>query len=282
MNRMGSRALFTLVLLVSAATAAAEYSDLYVVPVAGHVRGAFGSSWRSDVVLHNIQAVPISVEMALVESGLAPSAAPLAVTAGGESTFLLMPGETRTFEDVAGNLGRDATGALIVGADLPFALTSRTWAELPARRTLGQSVVPVAIGGAADAINDAAVLPSLATQAGLRSNAGVFIAASDAPLIVEVVWRSEDGASAGSQLIVADEPGLMHRQLPIARPAATGPVTAVVRILEGDGIVVPYASTIENTSAEAFFVTGSPVAARAASSREMLVRAVRRLPAGDQ
>lgn len=275
MNAIAQKILVAVSLFVAPA-AAAQYSDLYIIPVAGHTRGAFGTSWRSDVVLHNMQSVPISVELALIESGRVASAAPLSIADGAQTSVLLMPGETRTLDDVAGNLGRDVTGALVIGADMPFAVTSRTWAEFPTGRTLGQSVVPVPIAGAADAVHDAAVLPALATNAQQRSNIGVFVAASRAPLVVEVKLLSAAGATLDSRLVVVNEAGFVHRQLSL--PAATSG-TAVVRIVEGDGIVVPYASVIHNTSAEAMFVSGPPIAARGADSRTMLLRAVNAPPA---
>ncbi|HEY0157799.1 MAG TPA: hypothetical protein VGF28_10980 [Thermoanaerobaculia bacterium] len=271
MNRI---ALVLLALLLSSAAGAAEYSDLYVVPIAGHVRGAFGTAWRTDVVLHNIQPVPITVELAMVESGRRPSADVVALGAAGGTALVLMPGETRTLSDVAGHLGRDLAGALIAGADQPFALTSRTWAELPSGRTLGQSVVPVAIGGEADAVNEVAVLPSLAPGARQRANVGFFAAASHAPLVVEVALRSPSGASLGSRLVVLDEPGFVHRQLAVPATTEAGGSTAVIRILQGDGVVIPYASVIDNVSAESLFVSGQPVAVRGAASRGLLARAV--------
>jgi hypothetical protein len=258
-----------LALFITSAASAAEYSDLYIIPVAGHTAGAFGTSWRSDVVLHNIQSESITVQIALVESGRVPSAVPIAI-----STLHLTPGETRTLSDVAGALERNITGALIVGADMPFAVTSRTWAELPAGRTLGQTVAPVGMTGAADAANAMAVLPSLTTDAQQRSNVGVFVAASHVPLIVEVAMLSAAGATLGSQLIVVEEPGFIHRQF-----AAAPSITAVVRILEGDGIVVPYASTIDNASAEALFVSGEPISLRGAATLAMLAKTVLQNPA---
>lgn len=258
-----------LLLFMTSAASAAEYSDLYIIPVAGHTTGAFGTSWRSDVVLHNIQSAPITVEIALIESGRAPSAAPVAV-----SDLHLMPGETRVLSDVAGDLERNVTGSLIVGADMPFAVTSRTWAERTAGRTLGQTVTPVPMSGTADAVNAMAVLPSLTTDAGQRSNIGVFVAASHAPLVAEVAMLSAAGAALGSQLIAVDEPGFIHRQF-----AAAPGATAVIRILQGDGIAVPYASTIDNVSAEALFVSGEPVASGGPATLAMLAKAVLQNPA---
>jgi len=271
MNSIASRILIIVVLFTAAAAGAAEYSDLYIIPGAGHSHGAFGTLWRSDVVLYNIQQVPITVEIAIVESGGAPSGEPIAV-----STIHLNPGETRVLSDAAGHFGRDIAGALIVGADMPFALTSRTYAQLPTGRTLGQTVSPVAITGAADAVNEVAVLPSLAAGERQRANIGVFVAASHAPVVVEIALLSASGATLGSQVTVVDEPGFEHRQLSVAQIAAPTPSssTAVVRILEGDGIVVPYASIIDNVSAEAVFVSGEAISLRGAASRSMLVNAV--------
>lgn len=275
MNSIARSVLAILAFLTASVAGAAEYSDLYIIPGAGHSHGAFGTLWRSDVVLHNIQDVPITVEIAIVESGRPPAAEPIAVAAGGETALHLAPGETRMLADVAGHLGRDIAGALIIGADLPFAVTSRTYVELPAGRTLGQTVSPVAMTGAADAANELAVLPSLIHGGRQRSNVGVFVAASHAPLVVEVALLSPSGAALGSQLVVVDEPGFIHRQLSLAQ-IGVGPAgsTAIVRILEGDGIVVSYASIIDSMSAEAAFVSGEAISSRGAASRSMLARAV--------
>jgi hypothetical protein len=90
---------------------------------------------------------------------------------------------------------------------------------------------------------------------------------------------SATGATLASQLIVVEEPGFMHRQLAVPPVASADSVTAVIRILEGDGIVVPYASTIDNASAEALFVSGEPISSGGAATRTMLVKAVLQNPA---
>lgn len=267
--------LFALSLLIASGAAAAEYSDLYIIPAVGHVRGAYGTLWRSDVVLHNIQSVPITVEMALVETGRSASTAPITIIVGGQSSLHLNPGETRIVTDVVGEQGRDIAGALIVGADLPFALTSRTYAESSAGLTLGQTVLPMAISGSADTIDDGSVLAGLTTDERRRTNIGAFVAASHAPLVAEIELVSSSGASLGSRIVVVEEPGFIHQHFSISDIAATAAgATAVVRVVEGDGVVVPYASMIDNSSAEAMFVAGEPVAASGAAARMMISRAV--------
>lgn len=258
--------------LFTASTAlAADYSDLYVIPIAGHARGAFGTAWRSDVVLHNLQLVPIAVEMALIESGRSAAAEAIPVPFGAEAVLHLAAGETRVLSDVLGPMNRDVTGALIVGASLPFALTSRTYAERPAGRTLGQTVVPVAITGGADAVHEVAILAGLDRNERQRANVGLFLAASRVPFVAEIELLSASGSPLGSRLIVLDAEGFAHRQLSVADG-----VSAMVRILEGDGVIVPYASVVDNVSAEAMFIPADATASRGAAARAMLSRTVAR------
>src|SRR5437667_11834094 len=58
-----------LMILFSPALLASEYSDLYLIPVAGHLSGASGSSWMSDVAIQNVQSTPLTVQIVVIESG---------------------------------------------------------------------------------------------------------------------------------------------------------------------------------------------------------------------
>jgi hypothetical protein len=257
-------------LLTAGAAVAADLSDLYVVPIAGHTHGAFGTAWRSDLVLHNLQAEPITVEMALIESGRPAAADAIAIPFGVEPLLHLGPGETRVISDVLGQQRRDITGALIVGASLPFVLTSRTYAE----GTLGQTVPPIAITSGADASSEVAILAGLAENERQRANVGLVLAASRAPFLAEIELVSASGSSLGSQLVALDTEGFAHHQFAAATIASEG-VTALVRIVEGEGLVVPYASMIDNASAEAMFVSAAPATGGgAAAARAMLARSV--------
>lgn len=249
-------AILALSLLFASATFAAGYSDLYVIPIAGHVHGAHGTNWRSDVVLHNFQLETITVEMALVEGSTASAIG---------SAIQLASGETRTITDVLGTQNRDVIGAIIVGADLPFVVTSRTYNA----GTLGQSVRPIAIAGAADAINDVAVVTGLAHGDAQRANVGLVVVASHAPFVAEIELVSADGHHLGSQLVVLESEGFAHRQFS-ATSIATGAASSVVRVLQGDGIVVPYASVIDNRSGAAMFLSTEPATSRGADARTML------------
>lgn len=249
-------------ILFASAAFAAEYSDLYVIPIAGHAHGAHGTAWRSDVVLHNFQLVPITVEMALIEGNTAADLG---------SPLQLFPGETRTLTDVLGDQGRDVIGAIVIGADLPFVVTSRTYNAT----TLGQTVRPIAIAGAADAVNEVAVLAGLSHNEHQRANVGLAIVASHVPFIAEIELVSAEGHRLGSQLVVLETEGFAHRQFSAAS-MGTGGTSAVVRVIQGDGIVVPYASVIDNRSGNALFVSTEPATSAGSAARVMLDRMVSR------
>ena len=247
-------------ILFASATFAAEYSDLYVIPIAGHVHGAHGTEWRSDVVLHNYQLVPITVEMALIEGNTAADLG---------SPLQLFAGETRTLTDVLGDEGRDVIGAIVIGASLPFVVTSRTYNAT----TLGQTVRPIAIAGAADAVNEVAVLAGLAHDEHQRANVGLAIVASHVPFIAEIELVSAEGDRLGSQLVALETEGFAHRQFSVV---GTSHASAIVRVLQGDGIIVPYASVIDNRTGEALFVSTEPATSAGAAARVILDKLVSR------
>lgn len=262
-------------LAVAPAALAGGDADLFVIPVAAHAPGAFGTAWRSDVVIHNHQPVPITVEMALIESGRPASSDAAPVSFGPGTVLHLGAGETRVIHDVLDSMDHDTGGALIVGGSMPFAVTSRTWAEHPGGRTLGQTVQPIAISGGAETIAELAVLPGLRRLAGQRANVGLFVAVSRAPFVAEIELVSATGATVGSHLVAFAGDGFAHHQIAVD-PAAEA-VSAIVRIREGDGVVVPYGSIIDNETAEALFVPADAASSRGNAARSMMRAAVHAL-----
>ena len=145
---------------------------------------------------------------------------------------------------------------------------------------LNQQPLPIlflilAVAGALVWYSGTRIVRYIATIA-QRTNIGVLIVASRAPLIAEIELVSTSGATLGSRLIVVQEPGFVHHQLSTADVAdIDADASALIRIIEGDGVVVPYGSMIDNSTAEAIFVAGQPIAARSGAARAMLVRAVK-------
>src|SRR6185295_6686501 len=127
---MRKPAIFLLLLcsLIGSSAYADQYSDTYVIPVVGHTLGANGTMWMSDLSIRNFSNSPMDVQLVVIESGedTTDNVFPLVtddldgfVTVGANSTVMLK-------DIMDGYRGRSNNlGALIVGADRPFALTSR-------------------------------------------------------------------------------------------------------------------------------------------------------------
>lgn len=259
---MKSAALFlmTTALLAANGAQAAHYADLYVIPVASRAAGAHGTNWMSDLAIHNFQSSPLSAELVLIATGESTEDNVLPLTT--VTPVLVPPGGTRIVSDFMNGSGV-ALGAVVIGADKPFAVTSRSYSMSPAGDTVGQTVLATR-DFLTDALLDSAAnatayLPGLIFNSRFRTNLGFAAGAGlGGPLSFQITIRDADGAVLGSEQFTVPAGSYMHRQVGIQRFTATGfnAGSAEVRILSGDGSIVPYASVIDNVTADAVFVSG--------------------------
>ena len=246
-----------LMLLVSPALLASEYSDLYLIPVAGHVSGVNGSNWMSDVAIQNPQSTPLSVQLVLIESG---EGMPDNVTS---LTSVTVPANgTRILRDVMSGLAQ-STGAILIGADRPFALSSRAYIADAAGGTQGQSITPLRNFvdnslAPADLSNATAYVAGLTSNAHYRSNLG-FVAGSgsSAGMALEIALRSADGTLLGTKTFAIPGGGFEHVQMSSLAITSQSfdAASATFRIVSGTGAVAPYASVVDNVSNGAFFIS---------------------------
>jgi hypothetical protein len=251
------RMLFVLFLLMPFVAEGSHFGDFYVVPVAGHTPGAGGSMWQSDLVIHNFQTTPVTIEIGLVDSGLGLADNFFPVMVNGAATVTVPAGSTRLLPDVLrDHRGRAMSlGALLVGGDQPFALSSRVYnADGP----------PMGIGDIVPAAQDfltmpeqRAVIPGLTVSADFRTNLGfVAAAAAGAPLVVELSLVNANGASLGAQTFTIPAGSVTHMQM--SSTALTNVpfdvATAILRIVSGSGNVSGYGSVVDNRSNHVMFV----------------------------
>jgi len=246
-----------LMLLVSPALLASEYSDLYLIPVAGHVSGVNGSNWMSDVAIQNPQSTPLSVQLVLIESG---EGMPDNVT--GLTSVTVPANGTRILRDVMSGLPQ-STGAILIGADRPFALSSRAYIADAAGGTQGQSITPLRNFvdnslAAADLSNATAYVAGLTSNAHYRSNLG-FVAGSGSSsgMTLEIALRGADGTLLGSKTFAIPGGGFEHVQMSSLAITSQSfdAASATFRIVSGTGAVAPYASVVDNISNGAFFIS---------------------------
>ena len=255
-------------ILLSAPAYSSHYSDLYVIPVVAHTDGVNGTVWMSDVAIQNFQPTPLTVQLIFIESGEGRT----------ENFFPLMNNDLNGSVTVPANgsvLLKDilrnyrgmsaAFGSLIVGADMPFAVTSRAYSMSPAGDTIGQTVRPSAnfLNVTEGAISPAsAYIPGLIQNGNFRTNLGLVVANAtgfDSTLVVAVTLRDASGATVGTRQITVGPGVFTHLQFSARELTNTtfDIGSAEFRIIQGSGSVVPYASVIDNRTADAVFIAGS-------------------------
>jgi hypothetical protein len=255
--------LATCVLMLAGTVRADHYADVYVIPVASHTPGFNNTNWQSDIAIYNFQSTPLRVEMILIESGA--STTDNVVPLGTAATVIPANG-SRIVADVLANQPRPTSnvGAIIIGGDKAFAVTSRSYSMAPSGDTVGQTVVP-SRDFITEALNDTpspsvAYIPGLISNGRFRSNLG-FVAGAGAaePLVFEVTVSRADGVEIGTQRYTVPAGNYMHRQFSSTTIGTTqfDAGSARYRVVSGDGQIVPYASVIDNATADAVFVSGN-------------------------
>lgn len=258
-------------MLFGVAAQADHYSDFYVLPAVAHTPGVNGTMWMSDIAIHNFQTTPLAVELVVIESGEGNFDNVFPVLSGGGTTAVTVPGGgSALLKDVLkDHRGRQSViGAILIGGDQPFAVTSRTYSMTPAGDTVGQTVPAVRdfldnTFGRADVAGAVAYVPGIIESPRFRSNLGAVIgngSATGETLTVTVTLRDKDGATVGTRQVNVASGSFTHLQFP-ARSVIGGSRimdigAAEFRIARGNGAVVPYASVIDNVTADAVFVQG--------------------------
>lgn len=255
-------------LLASTAAQAAHYSDFYVIPVASHTPGQNNTMWMSDIAIQNFQSTPLTVELSVIESGdanLNDNVFPLITGTINGSVVVPANGNVLLTDVLNGYRGMTSVaGAILIGADRPFAVVSRSYNQGP-NGTVGQTV-PAARDflentvGRTDLSTAVVYLPGLRNNDRYRTNIGMVVgnAGSSGPLTVQITIRNAAGDLLATKSVTVTGGSFTHMQFPLSsitdRTFEIG--SATVRIAEGNGAVLPYASVVDNRTADAVFITG--------------------------
>lgn len=257
---------FLLCFLLAAGAAQANHlADTYVIPVAGHTVGAFGTIWMSDVAIRNISTSPLTVELIFIETGeqTFDNIQPL-ISDGVDGSIDLVANETVMLNDVLENYrGRtNSLGAIILGGNRPFSVTSRAYSN---RSPVGETIPPTRdfLENSTEQADNAgfAYMPGVSQNAQWRTNVGFVAGAAGSAsqfMTVEVTVRAAAGGILGTRSFVIPPGAFAHHQFNIrsivASDFAVGSVE--VRASLGEGAVVPYATLIDNASGEAAYIEG--------------------------
>lgn len=263
-------ALAVSLLAPTAAKAQSVYSDFYVIPVASHTPGVGNTLWMSDVAIRNIDANNnLNVQLVFIESGEGNTDNVFALTSDAvpAGSVTVPPNGSSLLKDVLKNYRSlpSAVGAILIGSDRPFAVTSRSYVTRDDGGTIGQTVQPVSnflenVLSGKTSNSAIAYLPGLINNASYRTNLG-FIAgnsgSSGGNVVVSFTLRDFSGAVIGAPRSFTIAPGVFtHLQFSSRTIAdkAFDLASAEVQITAGNGVVVPYASVVDNKTADAVFV----------------------------
>ena len=279
-DTMRKATLFTIILglLIAPAIARAQsvYSDTYVIPAVSHTAGQNGT-WMSDVTINNFQATPLTVQLIFVESGEnnADNIFPVITNTINGSVTVPAGGNLVLKDVVKGYRGlQNVSGALILGGDKPFAVTSRSYLTAANGSTVGQTVTPArdffdnSVGRSDN--TQVAIIPGIVSNASTRTNIG-FLAgagsAAGAPFVVQVTIRDASGTALGSRVVTVPPGFFTQTQFGVVSITSTpfDVGSAEIKLVQGTGAVVPYASVIDNATGSPMYIMGqfppnSPIA----------------------
>ncbi|MBW3671696.1 MAG: hypothetical protein KY432_08505 [Acidobacteria bacterium] len=261
------RAVLTLLaaVLLALPAAAAHYSDFYVIPVAGHVPGVNDTFFRSDIAIHNFQDTPITVDMALVESGIGLTNNVFAI---GDPVTVAARGSVLLEDVLDGYRGMESVlGSILIGADKPFAVVSRAFTNAEDGGTYGQTIPAVAdfldnVSGVTDPAMARAWIPGARSDSEFRTNIGFVAGSGDSSsesLAVKVRLYDQSGGSLGTETFLLPGGTFNHTQFNTS--VITGETFTVagveITIPSGNGAVIPYISVVDNETGDGWFVLGT-------------------------
>lgn len=236
---------------------AGHLQEVHLLPVAGHTAGAGQTFWRTDLAVFNPNTTPITLEILFVEAGEGRLDNVSTLGARQGESLSVPPRSSLRLSDLLGDRDglQDVTGALIVGAEQRFTITSRSFTTADSGGTFGQTVP--AASEFVHQPGETLLLPALSSSVGARSNVGLVASADDSTaLVLEVRLLSEDGTLLGSRTVTVPAGGINQLQVSTAEIDATSfdSGAAEIMIISGSGAVSGYASVIDNITGDAVFV----------------------------
>ncbi|MGV8038738.1 MAG: pre-peptidase C-terminal domain-containing protein [Thermoanaerobaculaceae bacterium] len=223
---------------------------LYLLSAAAHSPGLAGTTWLSDVTLHNPQATP-------VKAFLYFAARDASEPPRRGYKVELQPGESRTLPDAVASVTGSAAstaGSLLIGASQPILVAARTYNDATTG-TYGQLIPGTSLRDGVHG-NDPVRLIQLTGNAAYRTNLG-FANASAAPLEVVVKLVRADGTPLGTRTLTVPALGYLQ-ETDLLRKVAGSNVDdayAVVQALDPAASFQAYASVIDNASGDPVNVT---------------------------
>lgn len=232
----------------------------YLVPTSGHVAGAAGTFWVTDMVVHNPGPTTATVNIYFLREQQDNSAV-------RGSTFPLPANRSLKLADVVANTFGvlSASGALLVGSTVPVLVASRTFNNQPAG-TFGQYVPGQ---GTASLVNGTSPvrLVQLTKNTTYRTNIGFANVTPTSTPVLITLYRS-NGALAGTYSEVVAPWGYKQVNDVFSKASAgsADDAYAVISSSLASAQYFTYASVIDGRTGDP--ITVIPVASTSASTAQ--------------
>jgi hypothetical protein len=235
-------------LLFAAPAAAVDFSgqELFL-PIVSRVSGAFGTQWRTDVVLAS-RHDHFATEVTLIYDAV--DRVPI------ELTFPLAPRQTLTFADILqSELGLEQSyGTIWLGSStpgVPIVAHARIYNVGRETGEFGQVVTALPL----DQLGNKVWLNGLTGIRGNRTNVGVGNP-NNAPARFSLTWFDKHGDSHGSAGTFVVEPWSVLLLNDIFDQTGMPPDEGLTLRLVADVPIYAYASVVRNDTGDAYTVVG--------------------------
>jgi len=240
--------------LLSIASLAPESSDDVIVTGAGHLHGAFGTIFTSDLAITNASSGPRTVDLTLLASGIgAPPTPPAPLTLGAGQTVVLHDVLQNTFGFMT-----DVLAGIRIHPESPASIVASVRTTTPNQAGGGRygffvdGVYPAAAlsaGGKATSIH-------LENDSRFRTNFG-FTEIAGAPVTVRVTFFDENGTPLGTRAYPVPAGGFVQTSsADLLGAAVVGNGYMEFTIDSGTGAVLPFATVVDDITGDGIYVPG--------------------------
>jgi hypothetical protein len=240
--------------LLSVASNAPESSDDVFLTGAGHVHGALGTLFTSDLSITNGSSGPRTVDLSLVAAGLAaPPSPPAPLTLAAGQTVVL-----RDVLQTAFGYSTDVVAGLKIHPESPASIVASVRTTTPNNAGGGSFGFFLNGSKASDALSAGgkAVSIHLENDARFRTNFG-FLEIAGASVTVRATFFDESGIPLGTRSYTVPAGGFTQKSAAELLGAATaGNGYIEFTIDSGAGAVLPFATVVDDLTGDAIYVPG--------------------------
>jgi hypothetical protein len=224
--------------------------NTWIVAASAHLPGAGNTHWVTDMVLHNPGTGPTTAHLWFLKSNYE--------NIGEIGLEVAIPAQASVqLPDVVASVFDDphATGAVLVGADAPLGVISRTF-HMPSPYgddqlgTYGQFIPARALDRAVTSDEDAELIQLTRSNA-FRTNLGIANA-TPTPIRVDIRLLDASGIEVGT--LRQSLPAFSHAQQNDIFTQYVGDGRATVSSPTEDAAYFPYASVVDNQTGDPIFV----------------------------